>query len=124
MTVTERFISPYEDAAPAGAEGWEQLYPYYLTFRPERRLQPSLTTEQVRAIAVLAKRAEQHHGSPQDLEWAIEAGKVHLLQCRPETVWARKPAPTLAAHTGMAGIVDTLVNPLASRRSTHVRTPD
>ena len=37
MTVTERFISPYEDAAPAGAEGWEELYPYYLTFRPERR---------------------------------------------------------------------------------------
>jgi pyruvate,water dikinase len=37
VPVTERFISPYEDAAPPGAEGWEDLYPYYLTFRPERR---------------------------------------------------------------------------------------
>ncbi len=33
----ERFISPYEDAAPPGAEGWQDLYPYYLTFRPDRR---------------------------------------------------------------------------------------
>ena len=33
----ERFISPYEDAAPAGAEGWQDLYPYYLTFRSDRR---------------------------------------------------------------------------------------
>jgi cytochrome P450 len=83
----------------------------------ERRNAPSLTTAQVRAIAALAKRAEQFHGSPQDLEWAIEDGEVRLLQCRPETVWSRKPPPTLAAHTGLAGIVDTLVNPLASRRS-------
>jgi pyruvate,water dikinase len=37
LQATERFISPYEDAAPAGAEGWQDLYPYYLTFRPERR---------------------------------------------------------------------------------------
>jgi pyruvate, water dikinase len=86
---------------------------------PERRRMPSLTTDQVRAIAKLAKLAEQHHGSPQDLEWAIEDGDVRLLQCRPETVWSRKPAsrpPAIA--TGLAGIVDTLVNPLASRRST------
>ncbi len=39
MTVeaSKRFISPYEDAAPAGAEGWEELYPYFLTFRQERK---------------------------------------------------------------------------------------
>ena len=33
----KRFISPYDDAAPAGAEGWEELYPYYLHFRDDRR---------------------------------------------------------------------------------------
>ena len=57
---------------------------------PERRNAPSLTAEQVRAIAALAKRAEQHHGSPQDLEWAIEDGDVHLLQCRPITTLAEE----------------------------------
>ena len=33
----KRFASPYDDAAPAGAEGWEELYPYYLHFREDRR---------------------------------------------------------------------------------------
>ena len=32
MTVHTRFPSPYDLKAPAGAEGWEQLYPYYLRF--------------------------------------------------------------------------------------------
>ena len=91
---------------------------------PERRLAPSLTPELVRAVATLAKRAEQHLGRPQDLEWAVEDGEVHLLQCRPETVWANKPQARPAVQGGLLGIVDTLVNPLASRRSTHVRAGD
>jgi hypothetical protein len=39
MSTTEvnRFISPYDDPAPEGAEGWEELYPYYLHFREDRR---------------------------------------------------------------------------------------
>jgi pyruvate,water dikinase len=39
MSTTEvnRFVSPYDDPAPNGAEGWEELYPYYLRFREDRR---------------------------------------------------------------------------------------
>jgi pyruvate, water dikinase len=33
----KRFASPYDDAPPPGAEGWEELYPYYLHFRDDRR---------------------------------------------------------------------------------------
>ena len=33
----KRFVSPYDDPAPEGAEGWEELYPYYLHFRADRR---------------------------------------------------------------------------------------
>jgi pyruvate, water dikinase len=32
MTKT-RFSSPYDHHAPAGAEGWKELYPYFLTFQ-------------------------------------------------------------------------------------------
>ncbi len=32
-----RFARPSEVPVPAGAEGWEQLYPYYLVFGPHRR---------------------------------------------------------------------------------------
>lgn len=31
------FPSAYDLKAPAGAEGWEELYPYYLTFQPNLR---------------------------------------------------------------------------------------
>jgi pyruvate,water dikinase len=33
------FLSPYEVATPDGAEGWENMYPYYLLFDPARREQ-------------------------------------------------------------------------------------
>ncbi len=37
MSGTLRFPSPFEVGTPPGAEGWEQLYPYYLLFSEERR---------------------------------------------------------------------------------------
>jgi len=33
MTAKKSFTSPYDLAAPAGAEGWQDLYPYNLVFR-------------------------------------------------------------------------------------------
>jgi len=33
----KKFPSPYEWKAPPGAEGWEELYPYFLVFREDRR---------------------------------------------------------------------------------------
>ncbi len=38
MTKT-KFISPYEDKAPAGAEGWQDLYPYYMLFHENLKQQ-------------------------------------------------------------------------------------
>ncbi|WP_248963311.1 PEP/pyruvate-binding domain-containing protein [Sphaerisporangium perillae] len=49
--------------------------------RPGEVLEP----EQARAIAGLARRVQDLLGGPQDIEWAIEAGRVHLLQARPMT---------------------------------------
>src|SRR5512133_459 len=37
------------------------------------------------AVATLARRVEQHLGGPQDVEWALSAGEVVLLQARPIT---------------------------------------
>ena len=33
----KRFISPYDDPAPESAQGWRDLYPYYLHFTEHRR---------------------------------------------------------------------------------------
>ncbi|MEV6238897.1 PEP/pyruvate-binding domain-containing protein [Lentzea sp. NPDC051838] len=45
-----------------------------------------LTDGQIHALAVLGRKVQQHYGSPQDTEWAIDAdGELHLTQARPIT---------------------------------------
>ena len=47
---------------------------------------PCLTDAQILALAALGRRVEEHYGSPQDTEWAIDAdGKLWLTQARPIT---------------------------------------
>ena len=82
----------------------------------------SLSDDEIKAIAAMAKRAEQHYGTPQDIEWAIDAHlpegeNVILLQSRPETVWSQKARRTVArkGQGFMDGIVSTLLSPVHSR---------
>jgi pyruvate, water dikinase len=73
------------------------------------RDRPSLTDDEIRALAAIGRQVEAHYGAPQDIEWALldgdadadatdsaaAADRVVLLQSRPETVWAlreRTPA--------------------------------
>ncbi len=81
---------------------------------------PSLTDDEIVAIARLARSAEKHYGCPQDIEWAVDddlpAGEdIVLLQARPETVWSKKSTAVNATQDLMSSIVSTLVNPLYSR---------
>jgi rifampicin phosphotransferase len=56
--------------------------------------QACLTDEQVRALARLGTRAEEHYGEPQDLEWAIESdGGIRVVQSRPITTLYPLPEP-------------------------------
>ncbi|MFT3874406.1 MAG: PEP/pyruvate-binding domain-containing protein [Nocardioides sp.] len=84
-------------------------------------LQPSLTDEEIVAIARLARTAEKHYGCPQDIEWAVDddlpAGEdVVLLQARPETVWSKQSHEVKADTDLMSSIVSTLVNPLYAHK--------
>lgn len=76
-------------------------------------------------VARLAKQVEEHYGSPQDVEWAIEDGRIWLVQARPITTLGVTPlhaesAPSdaevlvtgLAASPGkVAGAVRVLTAP-------------
>jgi len=44
-----------------------------------------LQLDELRLLAELGRRLEEHFGSPQDVEWAIAKGRVYLLQSRPVT---------------------------------------
>lgn len=52
---------------------------------PPRANQPSLTDEELKKVAELCLRAEQHYGAPQDIEWAFDGERLVLLQSRPVT---------------------------------------
>ena len=68
---------------------------------PDDRLVPSLTDDEVVALARLARDVERRRGGPQDLEWAIGPGQsgpreLFLLQLRPETVWSQRQAKPIS----------------------------
>jgi pyruvate, water dikinase len=52
----------------------------------EESMRPAASDDEVMAIAGLGVRIEQHYGSPQDTEWAIDTeGELWMLQSRPVT---------------------------------------
>jgi len=56
----------------------------------KRRAQFSLTREQVKVLVEYARKIENHYAKRMDIEWAVEGGKVYILQARPETVQSSK----------------------------------
>ena len=51
-----------------------------------RSVESAIDSDQAEAIARLARAVEAHmHGVAQDIEWAIERGRLYLLQARPMT---------------------------------------
>ena len=52
----------------------------------------TLDDDQVRTVAEWSLKAERHFGKPQDVEWAISNGRVHILQSRPITTLGRAGA--------------------------------
>lgn len=91
----------------------------------ERADAPSLSAEELEAVCKMAKNIEKLYGCPQDVEWAVDADlptgqNLMLLQSRPETVWSQKKEESTAAKTfqfGMEGLVNTLLNPIAGKKS-------
>ena len=59
-----------------------------------------LNDEEVREVATLGRRIEEHYGSAQDTEWCYDAdGTAWMLQSRPVTSAGGAP-PEAAAHDG------------------------
>ena len=63
-----------------GAAGIQQV-----AVPSDRAALPVLTPDELRRLVDLGNQVERHFGSPQDIEWSIEAGEIYLLQSRPIT---------------------------------------
>lgn len=71
-----RVVGEVAEAIPTGAEA-------------------AISADQALAVAGVARAAAGHFGSPQDVEWAIGDGRVHVLQSRPISALAVRPAEQL-----------------------------
>jgi pyruvate,water dikinase len=52
---------------------------------PEQGSAQTLDEDQLRALAEVGRGLEERLGRPQDIEWAIEDGRLYVLQARPVT---------------------------------------
>ena len=52
---------------------------------PDRRDGPTITDARAIALARLGRRIEAHFGTPQDIEWCVADGDLHVVQSRPIT---------------------------------------
>jgi pyruvate,water dikinase len=74
--------------APGNSEGVISV-----ALSDEQARAPALDDHQVRLVAELVRRTGKHFGRPQDIEWAIEEGRLFLLQSRPITSLAQVADP-------------------------------
>jgi len=64
-----------------GRDGHDQRVDFAATTRHER----VLTDDQVLGLAAVARKVEDHYGSPQDIEWSFSKGAIFIVQSRPIT---------------------------------------
>jgi pyruvate,water dikinase len=53
--------------------------------QPPRSTEPCLTDDQARELCALGVKIEEHYGSPQDIEWALEGDRLYIVQSRAVT---------------------------------------
>ncbi|MBU1245979.1 MAG: phosphoenolpyruvate synthase [Nanoarchaeota archaeon] len=46
---------------------------------------PVMTDDEIKKLAGIVRRIEKHYGKPQDIEFAIEEGRLYIVQARPVT---------------------------------------
>jgi pyruvate,water dikinase len=65
----------------------------------DRRAQPALSPAQAAELARIGTRIEQLYGQPMDIEWALHAGRIAIVQARPITALPEGAAQAQAAQT-------------------------
>jgi len=58
-----------------------------ITVPGSERSKQKLSENQIKKLARLCLKIENHHKDPQDIEWALEKNKFYILQSRPVTAF-------------------------------------
>ncbi len=92
LAVTQRSIAKKTLAVVMSEHGKADV-----SVEGDRQVQPSLTDDEIRALAKIGLKVEALFGRPQDVEWALDGEGILVLQARPvtkmvakdETLWTR-----------------------------------
>jgi pyruvate, water dikinase len=90
LRIVERVVGHKEYALIRNQDGENERIP----LDEKRANERVLADEEVRALAELAIKDESHYGVPQDAEWAIEDGRIHIVQTRPVTTMVHRELAT------------------------------
>jgi len=125
LDVLDVHIGRQEYVIVRGADGGDRRVALDAVVAARRVLDDPL----LRQVGGLALKVEAHHGSPQDVEWAVASGQVWLVQARPITTLAAAERAAddtsagepllrgLGASPGRAsGVVRVLASPQQSAR--------
>ena len=55
------------------------------TIKKDFQQMQKMSDAQIQELAKIGRNIEKHYGWPQDIEWAVEGGKVYIVQSRPIT---------------------------------------
>ncbi|MBI2700645.1 MAG: phosphoenolpyruvate synthase [Mycobacterium sp.] len=80
-----------------GADGHDVI----VELTPEQAQERVLGDDALRRVAELVVATENHHGCPQDVEWAIADGKTWLVQARPITMLYDDEVPEESGESGV-----------------------
>ncbi|NIO45170.1 MAG: phosphoenolpyruvate synthase, partial [Candidatus Aenigmarchaeota archaeon] len=85
------------------------------TITRERVTQQILTDYEIVALAAYCKKIEQHYNYPEDIEWAMERGKIYIVQTRAVTILEEKETkevegtPILKGYGASPGVATGVV---------------
>jgi pyruvate,water dikinase len=87
--VVDRVIGTKKVAiVPMGKKGTKEV-----ELPPEKQNSSVLSDDEVKKLAEFGTIAEDHYGTPQDVEWAIVKKEIFILQSRPITTIKQKTLP-------------------------------
>lgn len=84
-----------------------------------KRTQPALQPAQAAELARLGVQIEQQDGQPMDIEWALAAGRIYILQARPITALSEPqvtldwPLPRVGGRYARSSVIELLPDPLS-----------
>lgn len=78
-----------------------------------RSSEPSLSPPQLRELAQILVRIEQHQGAPQDVEWCHDGSEFWIVQSRPITASAARTGEIEWTRANLAEVLPDVASPQA-----------